>query len=137
MSVTLETGGVEWANEEGWLSSVLGPLQYHFGGSTAINGVGNDLDVIIYQGADLGTVVDLLEGSTWELLGEESYNSEGDFVAFRKGNLNIIVCNNTAYYRDWLVAMDVCCYLAVHHGLTTRDVRVAIHKMIVDGEAVE
>ena len=104
---------------------------HHIGGSVGITGKGNDIDVIVLVQNDLLDVVEVLE-DVWSLCGEESYESQGMFAAFRVGDVNVIVVNDKLYYDNWLAARDACTWL--HSiGTTGRDVRVAMHQIIVDG----
>lgn len=105
-------------------------LEYHITGSVAFNGQGNDLDVVCLVYA---LPSPCSTNSGWVLCGEESYESRGMFVALRKGDVNLILCEDVEYYRAWATAKEVCTYLSKVYGTNTRDVRVAIHKIIVDG----
>lgn len=104
-------------------------LEYFITGSVAFNGQGNDLDVVCLVRA---LPPPCSTNSGWVLCGEESYESQGMFIALRKGDVNLILCEDAEYYRAWATAKEVCLYLSKVHSMTTRDVRVAIHKMIVD-----
>lgn len=132
MSVTLETGLP-------LVTEVLAEMRdykfdtttHHIGGSVGITGKGNDIDVIVLVQDDLSDVVEVLQ-DVWSLCGEESYESQGMFAAFRVGDVNVIVVNDEVYYDNWLAALEVCTWLH-SNGTTGRDVRVAMHQIIVDG----
>ena len=146
MSVTLETGGVppapalplpDWqvrANVElldshytdSWITRRMWLV-----GSTAVNGVGNDLDVVIEHG-DLDDAVGCLCKAGWEVNSAEVYrgiNSDGWFSA-RKGDVNLLVSDETAIDL-WLTANRVCIeYASRLDRPTTRDERVAFHRAV-------
>lgn len=110
---------------------------WHIGGSTAINGSGNDVDVITLQDNPLvWNDFFYMKVNGWELCGGESYNSCGMFMALRKGNVNLIIVENAEYYRCWEKARDVCIWLRMALGITDRDARVAIHRIVCDSEPV-
>lgn len=135
MSVSLETGLKELGQELPKLNEVLSPSNTLLTGSAVINGEGNDLDVVMLVDYLPGSVKHLeLSYDGWELCGDESYESKGMFVAYRKGNLNIILCADSEYYSRWEVARRLCSALRANFGLATRDVRVLVHQIIVDGE---
>lgn len=132
MSVTLETG-IPLVNEviSELLEYKIEVLDHHIGGSTYITGEGNDIDVIVLSGASITAVHNVLE-DMWELCGEESYESQGMFVAYRVGYVNVIIVDDKVYYDNWISARDVCVYLHAR-GLSDRATRVAIHQIVVDG----
>lgn len=132
MSVTLETG-IPLVNEvlAELLEYKIEVLGHHIGGSTYITGEGNDIDVIVLSGASITAVHNVLK-DVWELCGEESYESQGMFVAYRVGYVNVIIVDDTVYYDNWISARNVCVYLHAR-GLSDRATRVAIHQIVVDG----
>lgn len=132
MSVTLETG-IPLVNEvlAELLEYKIEVLGHHIGGSTYITGEGNDIDVIVLSGASITAVHNVLK-DVWELCGEESYESQGMFVAYRVGDVNVIIVDDTVYYDNWISARNVCVYLHAR-GLSDRATRVAIHQIVVDG----
>lgn len=108
-----------------------GPVQFLFTGSCEINGEGNDVDVVVLLQEPLCT---FHPPEYWTLCGEESYNSQGMFAAYRNGDYNFIVVDDPKYYSAWEVALRVCEFLA-RYGLNSKNWRVAMHRLIIDGYA--
>lgn len=100
-------------------------------GSTSVNGVGNDIDiVVVHNNLDYAAMV--LEDAGWVLNTAEVYRgieSDGWFSA-RKGELNLLVSEEDV--RDqWLVADEVCRLFVTFVGRpSTRDERVAFHRAV-------
>lgn len=100
-------------------------------GSTSVNGVGNDIDiVVVHNNLDYAAMV--LEDAGWVLNTAEVYRgieSDGWFSA-RKGELNLLVSEEDV--RDqWLVADEVCrLFVTIVGRPSTRDERVAFHRAV-------
>ena len=106
-------------------------LHYHIGGSVAINGEGNDIDIIVLTAQPISEITDMCK-PVFELCGEESYESQGQFVAFRYGDVNIFVPASAELYNLWRIALEMCQWLTTK-GFRDRDTRVAVHQIVVDG----
>lgn len=112
------------------LSAVFNtPVRFFFTGSCEINGEGNDVDVVVLLQEPLHT---FHPPKYWTLCGGESYDSHGMLAAYRNGDYNFILVDDPEYYGDWESALHVCKFLA-RHGLNSRNWRVAMHRIIVDG----
>lgn len=105
------------------------PVQFFFTGSCEINGEGNDVDVVVLLQEPLHTFE---PPEYWTLCGEESYESQGLFAAYRNGDYNFIIVDDPEYYADLGAALHVCKFIALH-GLNSKNWRVAMHRIIVDG----
>ena len=116
------------------LKPVLRYINWHLGGSTYINGEGNDVDVIILLPKGHLTF-GMLDDAEWRHLGKESYDSWGMFDSYRKGELNLILTDDPVYYHSWEIARAVCRGLS-RYGLNTRDARVFVHSVVCDGVGV-
>lgn len=130
--ITLHKGLAQFENELPELHKCINITDWHIGGSTAINGEGNDVDAIILVDTDIENVE--VHANGWVLLGEESYHSCGMFKSYRKGDLNIIITDDEWYYEKWKIALNVCIWMRFKHGLSDRDTRVDIHSIICDME---
>jgi len=100
-------------------------------GSTAINGFGNDIDVVLVYD-DLSEAADCLEEAGWELKSAEVYRgitSDGWFSA-RLGEINLLVSDEDAA-ELWRIATDVCKqYVQLVGRPSTKEERVALHKAV-------
>lgn len=130
-------------NVSGWkealqkvLPKALEHNEYFLAGSTAINGSGNDYDVVItVSGEDdeaLDVIASDLADDDWEVDSAEVYrgvDSDGWFSA-RKGDVNLLVCEPTQA-ELWRISTDVCIAYRILAGRdTTRDERVFLHKVV-------
>lgn len=132
MSVSIETGTVLANQALKSLEHVLSIQRNLLTGSAVVTGEGNDIDIVILQPFEIGAeLVEHLEQYGWVLCGEASYESQGMFAAFRKGDVNIIVVEDDEYFRKWETALEVCKYLHLV-GLSDKTWRVTMHKIIVD-----
>lgn len=103
----------------------------YLAGSTAINGHGNDLDVVL-RCDDLEEAANALDAAGWEVVAADVYrgvNSDGWFSA-RLGDVNLLVSEH--HIVDlWLIATNVCrMYAAIVERETTREERVLFHKAV-------
>ena len=100
-------------------------------GSTAINGHGNDLDVVLVT-SDLEEVAHYLDEAGWEMCSAAVYRGtagEGWFSA-RLGDVNLIVSESSIADR-WYIATEVCkAYVALVCRETTKAERVALHSVV-------
>jgi hypothetical protein len=75
-----------------------------------------DYLVLIPWNKSLLSMVTLLREEGWELCGKDEYNPEEDcFLALRKGEFNLIVTNDSAWYNLSLAAQKVCEHLRLHN----------------------
>lgn len=106
---------------------------WHIGGSTAIAGQGNDVDVVVLLPGPITSLMTRLPDLGYDLCGRQSYADVGTFVAYRRGHINLIILQNSAVYEHWGRAQAVCRSLwAV--GVGGREIRVLVHAIVVDGE---
>lgn len=110
---------------------------WHIGGSTAINGSGNDVDVIVLQDNPLiwGDFF-YMKLYGWELCGDDAYKECSGFMALRKGAINLILVENAEYYRGWEKARDVCIWLREKHGISDKEARIAVHQIVLKPTSV-
>lgn len=103
----------------------------YLAGSTAINGHGNDLDVVL-RCDDLEEAANALSAAGWEVVAAEVYrgvNSDGWFSA-RLGDVNLLV-SEWHIVDLWRIATDVCkAYAVLMQRETTRAERVHFHKAV-------
>jgi len=104
-------------------------------GSVVFNGEGNDIDIVILS--EHTSIPHLMLPSEYELCGAESYDDIGMFVAVRKGDYNLIICNEREYYYGWVEARNLCVALGELYGNVPKAMRVAVHKVVVDGYDAE
>lgn len=104
-------------------------------GSVVFNGEGNDIDILILS--EYTSNPHLLLPIEYSLCGAESYESIGQFVALRNGDYNLIICNDREYYLKWVVARDLCVAISELYGNVPKAVRVAVHRVVVDGYDAE
>ena len=104
-------------------------------GSVVFNGEGNDIDILILS--EYTSNPHLLLPIEYSLCGAESYESIGQFVALRNGDYNLIICNDREYYLKWVVARDLCVAIGELYGNVPKAVRVAVHRVVVDGYDAE
>ena len=100
-------------------------------GSTAVNGAGNDIDVVVEHG-DLDDAARVLEECGWTLSAAEVYRgiaSDGWFSA-RLGEINLLVCE-PEIAPLWYCANEVCkTFVQLVGRPSTRDERVALHRAV-------
>lgn len=100
-------------------------------GSCAIQGAGKDMDVMVKIHIDfVDRLVKFLTEDGWD---EQAGNGEaygtGEFRSFRNGDVNLLVVWDFKVYLGWLTSVEIC----KHINTKTRDQRVAIHQIIMDG----
>lgn len=100
-------------------------------GSTAVNGFGNDIDVVLRVG-DLYDVACRLSNAGWETKTAEVYRGitcDGWFSA-RMADVNLLV-SEEVIADLWDASTRVCVVFRELVGrCTTRDERVALHKAV-------
>ncbi len=99
-------------------------------GSCAIQGEGHDIDVMVkIHEMFVEEVAEWLLENEWkEQDGNQEYGS-GEFRSFRSADTNILLVWDFKVYLGWLQSVEVC----KHIKTKTRDQRVAIHQIIMDG----
>lgn len=114
------TGTASWTDRE-----------KHLVGSTSVNGVGNDIDIVVVHN-DLDDAAMVLEDAGWVLNTAEVYRgieSDGWFSA-RKGELNLLV-SISEVAELWTTADEVCrLFVSIVGRPSTRDERVAFHRAV-------
>lgn len=104
-------------------------VQWHVNGSVAINGSGNDLDVVVQV---LKLVPHQFE-HCFIRQGGESYESAVMFESYRDGNINYILIDDAFHYENWITAREVCKVMG-EYGFEDRDFRVRMFSIIADGK---
>lgn len=101
-------------------------------GSQYIQGVGNDVDVLVLVYAR-NQAVTVLEHAGYAIEGEPSSGGPGDeFESLRRGEVNVLVTEDRAFYEKWIRAAEVCKYVHGRYGHCHKDDRVKIHQLIMD-----
>lgn len=103
-------------------------------GSCEIQGEGNDVDVMVsaFAAHHADPIADYLKSTGFieqEVLDSEEYGP-GDFRSLRKNDVNVLLVWESDVRDKWIAAVEVCKYVETK----TREQRVAIHKIIMDGE---
>lgn len=106
-------------------------------GSVAFNGEGNDLDYLVFvdgRDAFTGLIKQLNELGYSCCSTDPQYEqaNPGDWEAYRKGKINIMVIQSKEVFERWCLAHIVCKFLAQNSfedGID-RFTRVAIHDLI-------
>lgn len=97
----------------------------------AVNGFGNDIDVVLRVG-DLDDTAQRLGEAGWEMVESEVYRgiaNDGWFSA-RKADVNLLVSEDDVAEK-WDASTRVCIVFRELVGRdTTRDERVALHKAV-------
>ena len=111
-------------------------------GSTFINGAGADKDILVLLSGhefqvDLMTAVRALQRLGWEVYpSADDYGlatSGGyDFASLRSEDVNLLLVEERSVFDRWVYAAEVCRIVAAHTGGTTRELRVALHRYIMD-----
>lgn len=127
----------EWVTKvEAEFLSNLGTARWvdrekHLVGSTSVNGVGNDIDIVVVHN-DLDDAAMVLDEAGWVLNTAEVYRgieSDGWFSA-RKGELNLLV-STSEVAELWTTADEVCrLFVSIVGRPSTRDERVAFHRAV-------
>lgn len=105
-------------------------LEHHIGGSIVICGEGNDCDVVVLikEPLDFGKIV----SPNFSHSSKESYDSAGTLDCYRSGYFNFIITDDKLFFDQWKYATRVCQKL--HSiGVSSREVRVAVHSVLCDG----
>ena len=109
----------------------LADAKLYLAGSVAVNGAGNDVDVVLASD-DLSDIATRLEEAEWEMVTSEVYRGiscDGWFSA-RKGDINLLV-SESDQVELWNASTRVCQVFRELVGRdTTRDERVALHRAV-------
>lgn len=112
----------------------VGLLSMSLAGSVAVNGHGNDVDVVLEADSDftLEGIAYLLREAGWEVTDAELYRgvgSDGWFSA-KKGKWNLLVSEDYVA-RLWEQSTNVCCAVRDMLGRDlNRDERVHLHRAV-------
>lgn len=136
MSVTLETGGacgpVEMRKALAEIGTLLPWNEFTPTGSVYTNGAGNDCDVLV-----LGSFADrqTLELAGFTVCCDTEYGdaTSSEWVALRRGDVNVLLCFTSGLYARWKSAAEVCRWLAP----TTKQQRIILHEIIKNLASME
>lgn len=112
----------------------VGLLNMSLAGSVAVNGHGNDIDVVLEANSDftLEGIADLLRAAGWEVTDAELYrgvDSDGWFSA-KKGKWNLLVSEDYVA-RLWEQSTLVCSAVRIMAGRDlNKDERVFLHRAV-------
>lgn len=101
-------------------------------GSCAIQGAGKDIDIMVkIHPSFVDRLVEFLViKDKWkEQTGDDQEYGTGEFRSFRNGDINLLLVWDFKVYLGWLTSVEIC----KHINTKTRDQRVAIHQIIMDG----
>lgn len=104
-------------------------------GSLYIIGEGNDIDIIALV-SDKTEARCAARVNGFRYTGEDS-GEEDDFDTFRKGDINLMITENSEFHANFLQASEVCRFLFEQCGISDRATRVAVHRIIMHEESVE
>lgn len=111
----------------------VNPIYVELVGSCAIQGQSpNDMDIMVF--AEIPGAVDVIvnhlmvTGWTEQEGNAEEYGT-GEFRSFRLGDYNLLLVWAASVYASWLASVEICKYIKT----TTREQRVAVHQIIMDG----
>lgn len=102
--------------------------EFHLGGSVAVEGEGNDFDIICL----VENAADLYEDTRALFATGKQYDGDS-FCTYRDitGRYNLIVTWCPEKYQQWRTALRVC--QALHSlGYSSRGIRVAVHSAVLD-----
>jgi hypothetical protein len=88
-----------------------------------------DFAVLTKDGVDAMGYLNRLAFDGWDHCGEEYDTQHGTWGAVRRGNLNLMVTHDRAWYERYLTAMQVCKVLK----LTNKEDRIAVCRVVRDG----
>jgi len=112
----------------------VNPIFVELVGSCAIQGSSpNDADFLVFaQDFSVGVAGHLLSTGWTEQEGNTDEYGEGEFRSFRLGDYNCLLVWDSKTFSNWMASVQVCKFV----GTKTRDQRVAIHQIIMDGQLV-
>ena len=88
--------------------------------------VDTDIDTLFLV-YNLEETVEYLKEDDWCLCGKEQYEQTSDWVAYRKGNLNVLLTDNSKYYDRFEAATE----LAKKRNLLSKKDRIRLFKLIL------
>lgn len=121
-------------NGEYHMNVVLGDVALHLAGSTYIIGEGNDLDVLVYPAGNADLYETRLVEAGYVLCSSEEYPDD-KFSAWRKGDINVMMVYDKAYYDSWRRASILCRLInmgMLSLDMTDRVARVEMHRVVMD-----
>lgn len=121
-------------NGEYHMETVLGDVELHLAGSTYIIGKGNDLDVLVYPAGNADLYETRLVEAGYALCSSEEYPDD-KFTAWRKGDINVIMVYDKAYYDSWRRAGILCRLInmgMLDLDMSNKEARVALHRFVMD-----
>lgn len=121
----------ELAEASAWLSVHQHVACHTVVGSALYRDDAQDLDILVMLNAQyidgIGLWVDEEIGEGWLNCGE--YDTDGEWLAVRKGIVNLIVTEDLVMYQKFNAASQVCKALA----LPDKEARMVIYRIVRDG----
>lgn len=110
----------------------VNPIFVELVGSCAIQGQSpNDADFMVFAKEHPDRIAEHLLSTGWvEQEGKVDEYGQGEFRSFRLGDYNCLLVWDDKTYSGWLASVEICKYV----GTTTRQQRVSIHQIIMDGQ---
>lgn len=124
------------AAAEGWSKRIGLPVKRHqIIGSCYIFGEGKDVDILV-EVSDIEEWHHVLSDEGWDMA--DGYENIDGWFAARKGDLNLLVCEDEEHYCNMLGAAWVCRALYLNGQLTPqdKDTRVLIHRALTGEKMV-
>lgn len=107
------------------------PIFVELVGSCAIQGGGEDIDVMVFALDFPHVIADNLLSNGWvEQEGNIDEYGQGEFRSFRSGDINCLLVWDKKTYSGWLASVEMC----KHINTKTRAQRKAVHQIIMDGQ---
>lgn len=112
-------------------------------GSSYISGSGNDLDLVLLLDEVEG-LQDFEEDHDVRALIDGGYTPTGatsgkddDFVTLRKGDVNVMLTYSHQFCGEFARAAEVCKYVTLLGCELSKESRIKIHRIIMNGEGVD
>lgn len=103
------------------------------GGSVAITGAGNDVDVLVYVDGDLGYHSLLYGLKDLGYLSEGSGGEDSEWTSLKNGNVNVLLISDKDMYDGFELSTYLCQRLHAQFGICDlRETRVLIHQVVRD-----
>lgn len=113
------------------LQQALPGAVIHWVGSSYIQGEGQDLDLVMLTPTGFGGPEVMSLGYSWT--GVDS-GEEDEFKTYRKGHVNLITTDDPDFLEQFKRSAEVCRFLYESYGLGDKTLRIAIHRLIMNGE---
>ena len=112
-------------------------------GTMFTHGEGNDYDYVV-KVPDAKGDSPVFDDAGFTTTGDPS-GTEDDFITFRKGDINIMLTDSASFALDFKRAAEVCKYVQglltrdhpLDRGSLTKEERIRIHRIIMNGEKAE